>query len=181
MKASILNPETINFAVQIHRASPAWTAQLVDNNFVVDVPLGFFKPAWGFWTSSRLADGTSEWSQYARRYEGRRKLHNFEFEVIGSPRVLVLQNDDDVDAVLAHYGGERYGVEEMMDASDFNLDAMERYTRSMTAFLAAWKFITEEFDAAHVPSGFSRARALMSWDVESTVWFRPAKFLRARS
>lgn len=162
----------------MHRASPSWTADLVDENLIVDVPLGFFKPAWGFWTSSKQADETSEWSRYAKRYEGRRKLRNFEFEVTGSPRVLVLRDDDDVDAALAHYGGERYGVEELVKVGDYSPEGMERHARSMMAFAAAWRAITSDFDAAHVPSTFSRGGALKSWDAESTVWFRPATYLR---
>jgi hypothetical protein len=162
----------------MHRAPPSWAADLVDHNLIVDVPLGFFKPAWGFWTSSTQADGSSEWARLAKSYEGRRKLRNFEFEVTGSPRVLVLRSDDDVDAALSHYGGERYGVEEMLDAGDFSLEGVERHARSMAAFLAAWRAITSEFDAAHVPSDFLGGQTLRTWDVESTVWFRPATFLR---
>jgi hypothetical protein len=175
---SVLNCEAVTFSVQVHRAPPSWTGDLVDESFIVNVPLGFFKPAWGFWTSSKLADGSSEWSRLARRSEGRRELRNFEFEVWGSPRILVLRGDGDVDAVLAHYGGERYGVEDLMEAGDYSPEGMERYSRSMEAFAAAWRAITSDFDAVHVPSIFSRSGALRTWDVESTVWFRPAAFLR---
>jgi hypothetical protein len=150
----------------------------VDETFIPDVPLAFFKPAWGFWTSSELEDGSSEWSQRSRQYEGRGRRRNFRFEVVNEPRVLVLEGDDDVDAVLAQYGGERYGVEEILDSGDFTPEAMERHTQSMIAFAAAWKVISVDFDAAHVPSTFSSGSSLRSWDVESTVWFRPAKFLR---
>jgi hypothetical protein len=150
-------------------------------NPILEIPLGFFKPAWGFWTSSKLDDGTSEWTRHAKRYEGRRKMRNFEFEVVGSPRILVLRGNEEVDAVLAHYGGERYGVEELLAAEDYTEQGMERHTRSMIAFADAWRAITADFDAAHVPSEFSRGGALRTWDVESTVWFRPATFLRKLS
>ena len=178
MSTSALNSEAPSFTTQIHRTSASWTGDLVDLNAVVEVPLGFFKPAWGFWTSSKLPDGTSEWSRHSKTYEARRRLRNFEFEVVGTPRVLVLSSEDDVDEVLAYYGGERFGVEELIAAEDYTEQGMDRHVRSMIAFATAWRGITSDFDAAHVPSEFSRNWALRTWDVESTVWFRPATFLR---
>lgn len=108
-------------------------------------------------------------------------MRNFEFEVVGAPRVLVLNSDEDVDAVLAYYGGESFGVEELIASEDYTAEGMERHTRSMEAFATAWRGITLDFDAAHVPSEFSRGWALRTWDVESTVWFSPATFLRKLS
>lgn len=164
--------------VQLHHGAAGWNAQLVDDCLMPDIPLPDFKPAWGFWTSSRIEDGQSEWSRAAKSMGIGRGTVPYEFQVVNQPRVLQLCDDDDVRSLMGQYGEELFTLNMIFEATDFTQSSYRRLEDSWSANLRTWRAVTRDYDAVHVPDCFSRASALRSWDVESTVWFRPNNFLK---
>ncbi len=116
-----------------------------------------FKPEGGFWTSSLLPGGGSAWEDFTGRRPDAEPTR-FLFDVVGTPRILVLEDDADV---LRALGRQEDGRVTNGDTRTF------------------WELVAREWDAVHVPEHHSRRGCLYPWDVESTVWLRPDLHLRA--
>jgi hypothetical protein len=117
-----------------------------------------------FWTSSLVGDSCA-WANFVSQGEAEFLLSElegaWELEVVGSPRVLVLRDDADVEAALSahdlpcriHQGGYE-------------------------AMRTLWERIAATYDPVHVPVDHRRTSILYGWDCESTAWLNPVRHLR---
>ena len=169
------------FAFQTHYGSTDFDGVPYDVGPHIDMPLAFFKPIWGFWTSTDKGDG-GQWKKFSDRTFGKRRKKLFHYEVVGNPNILVLDGDRAVRDLLTRLDIDFVTVEEAIEVMQTDREEGEKMFRrsqeSSDGFNRAIEWLAANHDAVHVPEHHSRAGHLQTWDVESTIWFRPAAFLR---
>lgn len=160
---------------QIHYANATWDGRLSNTLTIPDQPLVSFKPGWGFWTSTRIRRDRSHWREVSWQRDRQKKP--FHFEVVGNPRILTLQTEEDVLATLKAHDAERYTTEMMVnDTADMTAKAA-KFFKALYEYHRVWVALTEEYDAVWVPRNHQRHGELYVWDAESTVWFKPETYL----
>lgn len=169
---------------QVHLAQSDWTGVLEDVSLDDCPPLPFFKPARGFWTSSLISDKKSAWTLFEGQYADFDESEVYYFEIVNEPQILVLRGNEDVDKIMGEVGQVRFDLSDLLTAENFDgrpssvIDKVLRLEQSEEGYGLAWQWIGQHYDAVHVPVDFNRRSALQTWDVESTVWFRPSKNLK---
>ena len=120
------------------------------------------KPKGGFWTSGyRKSIKGSDWSDWKRKNQPTwRTGFGAVFQVKGSPKLCVINNNKDYEKVLKKYG---------MDVSDMCGKAGEYYLN--------WHKLSKDYDGFRLTFKGSRdfIPGVHEWDIESTVWFNMDK------
>jgi hypothetical protein len=172
----------IDYRQQVHFTRRGWDGVLYDDRRGFLESMHTFKPDWGFWTSTRLPKGVSHWRLQSK--DRHRSDVAYHFEVVGEPKILELETHSQAEDLLRSHGIEPFTMGQMLDATiskEMEMDqAMERHFNMMKGVVVVWRALSEQYDAVHAPFHFQRHGFLDMWDVESTVWFKPATYLRAR-
>lgn len=165
---------TATGVLQVHIGAGGWNGVLEDRPLAFEdydfppipgldaliAPL--FKPqGTGFWTSTTAGADSGAWSR-AGAFAGRRTPDATEFlyRVVGGPRMVAFSGNEDILRLARELG---IATSAPLTASDI---------------APFWCAVAGRFDAVHVPANHQRRGLLMTWDVESTLWFRPHQHLR---
>jgi hypothetical protein len=154
-------------AIQLHNGSSDWDGRFHDRTCARAHHL---KIPGAFYTSSERPDGRSAWTDWARTdmpHLVRDTL--FRYEVMGSPKALVLRTDDDLISAYKQLG--LVPGEAMIDEP--SLLMMEMLFKNEFR-----RLVVEHYDCIHIPDDFDRfSSAGLAYDCETTAWFRPGPFL----
>ncbi|HEV8327620.1 MAG TPA: hypothetical protein VGQ08_09055 [Nitrospiraceae bacterium] len=190
----LLNNEAIP-RIQIHGSCIEWDGVFKPPgedpfpNFLGNVN----KPNNGFWTFSERPDTGSTWLDVCASQSIKSspvEIHRF--EVVGSPRILVLRRQQEIldlafkwrllsDHLLtAEFGNEEW--REYADDAYASETADEYIERSLEILLydnRFWVKAGEYYDAVHAPADAAFHETwIASFEVESTFWYRPCLFLK---
>ena len=120
------------------------------------------KPKGGFWTSGyRKSIKGSDWSDWKRKNQPSwRTGMGAVFQVKGSPKLAVVNNNKDYEKLLKKYG---------MDLTDLCGGSGPYYLN--------WHLLAKDYDGFRLTFKGSRdfIPGVHEWDVESTVWFNMDK------
>ena len=148
------------------------------------------KPAGFFWTSSERTDGSSAWLEICSNPPiSRPPVSIHRFEVVDSPRILVLRRENDLLRLATEHGV----VSAPPDTEDWREYALEPHGgETLSQYLKRrvgvtlntnefWGVMQDHWDAVHVPEDAKFTEDWIgSFEIESTVWFRPQHFLAHR-
>ncbi|MCA3421105.1 MAG: hypothetical protein INF88_19620 [Roseomonas sp.] len=188
---------SVRLPIQIHASAELWGGRFLKRSSE-GMTGNRFKPMNGFWTSSERKDGNSAWLDLCcdqGRLEKISAIEVHRFEVIGTPRVWVLKNDEQ----LIDAASRLKLLPEWIDSPDWHdyinvpsHDADEelsgRYhlnkwiNDQMEVLLDCGDFWGKFYsfaDAVHTPADAKFSDPWMnSFEVESTCWFSPEQHLR---
>ena len=120
------------------------------------------KPKGGFWTSGyRKSIKGSDWSDWkSKNQPAWRTGFGAVFQVKGSPKLAVVNNNKDYEKLVKKYG---------MDVSDMGCPGGQFYLN--------WHNLAKDYDGFRIT--YSAARnyipGIHDWETESTAWFNMSK------
>lgn len=122
---------------------------------------GFPKPTGGFWTSTLLEDGTSDWTRWCLSEEFGGWNRAYSLEVNSKAKVFVIDSVNDLNKAWVISGSKK------------SFDPVFGMTPEID-----FEALAEKYDAVRltaqgvVATMYSEPLNLYGWDVESTLWFR---------
>ncbi len=153
--------------IQLHNGFSGWNGEFGER---ACARAHHLKIPGAFYTSSERPDGRSAWTDWASTdMPHLLRDTSFRYEVMGSPKALVLRTDDDL--VSAYKQLDLISGSEVIDEP--SLLMMEMLFKNEFR-----RRVVERFDCIHIPHDFDRfSSAGLAYDCETTAWFRPGKFL----
>ena len=120
------------------------------------------KPKGAFWTSGyRKSTQATDWSELKRKkYPQWRTGMGAVFEIVGSPKLCVINNNKDYDKVLKKY---------INDVSGMGCAGGQFYLN--------WHALAKDYDGFRITYRAARdyIPGIHDWETESTVWFNMSK------
>tara|TARA_Y100001963_G_scaffold77553_1_gene107473 strand:- start:485 stop:1030 length:546 start_codon:yes stop_codon:yes gene_type:complete len=121
------------------------------------------KPEGGFWTSGyREKIKSSDWEEFKRmRIPSWKSGMGAVFQVVGNPKLAVVNNNKDYEKLMKKYGASHY----------------EKMGCNGGRYYLNWHALSKHYDGFRLTFKGSRdyIPGVHEWDVESTVWFNMKK------